>query len=197
MADVTPGNPSLTDAPRKGRKQQPVVVDEGAAFAPPHIGGLKLDTNVAPENQLSEADKVELDEQIEEERVEGGDPGPEPMGTTKAPDFQPASIEIESLHVEGRVPAPIIKTKFWLGVMPDCPWWVVHAGGMDFPRFTEHLFEDAQGNTIREGRNGVVRDLSQEDVDKIKRDIQKIMVQKNGALTLQFHTDHEDRKSVV
>lgn len=184
---VTPGNPAVTDAkPPKAAKPAP----EGAAFEPPKVGGLSVPPSDPGAGPLSEADKAAHDAEIDDDAPLTD----EALGTTRAPEFaEPAGIEVQSLHVEGRVPQPIVKNRYWLGVMPDCPWWVVHAGGMDFPRFTEHLFEDAQGNTIREGRNGVIRDLSDEEVAKIKYDIQKIMVQKNGAQTLQFHTDHDGR----
>tara|TARA_Y100001949_G_scaffold172502_1_gene176614 strand:+ start:673 stop:1224 length:552 start_codon:yes stop_codon:yes gene_type:complete len=69
----------------------------------------------------------------------------------------------------------------WMGVTEECPFWTVHAGGRDFPRFIERLVRDENKKvTGRDKLSGKVVTLSPEDITFISESVGKKVLRKAG-----------------
>lgn len=74
------------------------------------------------------------------------------------------------------------KIRVWMGTTDECPYWTVHAGGADFPRYNEIVEADGEsGQTRRERHRGKVVDLSRADIEMIARAVGSKAIRKNGA----------------
>ena len=69
----------------------------------------------------------------------------------------------------------------WMGVLEECPFTYVHAGGRDFPRTTEKLHRDSDERVVRREKvNGKVVSLTAEDVSFISKEVGKKIIRQAG-----------------
>lgn len=163
----------------------------GAPFTPPRafdtVGGddeglPRTVEDMAHENNLRDTETTTVEPA---ERRTGPNPVDTRVPTFAGGDAEPGgqsySDQVQSIQLQPiRIPA-IIRKRYWMGTMPDCPRWVVHCAGLDFPRFTEHVQETNEGETRRIPRNGIVRELSAEQIEAIKQNVSQKVVRKAGA----------------
>ena len=69
----------------------------------------------------------------------------------------------------------------WMGVLEECPFTYVHAGGRDFPRATEKLHRDSDERVVRREKvNGKVVSLTTEDIAFISKEVGKKIIRQAG-----------------
>jgi len=69
----------------------------------------------------------------------------------------------------------------WMGVLEECPFTYVHAGGRDFPRTTEKLHRDSDERVVRREKvNGKVVSLTAEDITFISKEVGKKIIRQAG-----------------
>ena len=69
----------------------------------------------------------------------------------------------------------------WMGVLEECPFTYVHAGGRDFPRTTEKLHRDSDERVVRREKvNGKVVSLTTEDIAFISKEVGKKIIRQAG-----------------
>ena len=84
------------------------------------------------------------------------------------------------------------RIRVWMGTVDECPYWTIHAGGADFPRFNEIVEKDPDGgHTRRERHRGKVLDLSRTEIELIARAVGKKVIRKNGARSFILSTQSE------
>ena len=78
----------------------------------------------------------------------------------------------------------------WMGVLEECPFSCVHAGGRDFPQTTERLYRDDEERVVRRERlNGKVVSLTGADINFISEAVGKKILRKAGARALILNID--------
>jgi hypothetical protein len=74
------------------------------------------------------------------------------------------------------------KVEIWMGTTDECPYWTVHAGGADFPRFNEKIETDLEtGTTRRERHRGKVTKMTRSEIELVARAVGRKVVRKAGA----------------
>ncbi len=74
---------------------------------------------------------------------------------------------------------------FWIGVISECPYGVVHLNAMDFPRETEEVRQDEDsGTTQRIPRKGKIVTLELSRIERIKEAVLSKVIRKVGARPL-------------
>lgn len=73
--------------------------------------------------------------------------------------------------------APVGTKLYNLGTFKTCPYFNVHAGGMEFARQSEHVsFNEDTRSTVRSARAGTYAFLTDADVAKVKAAVAKKVV---------------------
>ena len=83
------------------------------------------------------------------------------------------------------------KYEVWTGVKEDCPFWTVHAGGIDFSKENEIVsYHEESRETRREKVNGKVISLSKEEINFIAKAVGKKVIRKYGSRASILNTDN-------
>jgi len=94
-------------------------------------------------------------------------------------------IEPETLREEPQY-------SIWMGTTEECPYWTVHAGGSDFPRFNEIIqFSEDGGVTHRERVLGKTLDMTRTDIELVAKAVGRKVVRKDGARAFVLNADSE------
>ena len=83
------------------------------------------------------------------------------------------------------------KYEVWTGVKEECPYWTVHAGGIDFSKENEIVsYHEESRETRREKVNGKVISLSKEEIDFIAKAVGRKVIRKYGSRASILNTDN-------
>lgn len=72
------------------------------------------------------------------------------------------------------------RAKYLVGLLPDAPFDYVTPGAIEFSKFTEEVTFGTDQETIRERRRGTVLELTDAQVERVKRDVVRKVVRKVG-----------------
>lgn len=97
-----------------------------------------------------------------------------------------------AVRVNPQVSEPEVKVSVWMGTQEECPFWTIHAGGYDFPRYNEIVTSEGEtGSTRRERVRGKVMDLSKAEIDSIARAVGRKVIRSVGSRFFILNIDSE------
>ena len=99
---------------------------------------------------------------------------------------------IKAQVIKAAVVIPEVEEKHsvWMGVVEDCPFTTVHAGGRDFSLETEKVWKDEDDQaTKREKQVGKLVPLTTREIDFISKAVGKKVIRKIGAKAYILNVD--------
>ena len=96
----------------------------------------------------------------------------------------PVKVEVNAVKVDLAETEKSPTGVFWIGVIEECPYGVVHLNAMDFPRETEEVRQDEAGITQRIPQKGKIVTLELSRIDRIKEAVLSKVIRKVGARPL-------------
>ena len=98
------------------------------------------------------------------------DTSPEPLVVSK-----PVSVKVDVEELP-----QIKRMRYFIGLRPECPLQFVDIAGISFPKVTQKISFDVNGETLRDTRSGSLVYLTDEQVEEVKKRVVTKLIRRHG-----------------